>query len=236
MVSDAKAKFYLTPEHECSYFSGRRATTLFLDPRVDVNEKQFARLTENGFRRSGDYIYRPHCESCQACQSIRLPVKHFKATRSQKRIQRKNRDLQVAVKKPAFTREYYKLYYRYIHERHADGDMFPPSESQFRSFLLAPFPSARFIEFRQGSRLLAVSVIDLLPNALSAIYTFFEPEESERSLGSYAILWQIACCQFEQLPHLYLGYYIHDSSKMNYKTRFKPYQLYINNHWLDYND
>lgn len=234
MVSDPQVKFYLTPAHDCSYFNDRDATTLFVDPRSRLTIEQFTLLTENGFRRSGDYIYRPHCEMCMACQSLRLPIPRFKPSRSQKRVWRKNKDLQVKLVNAAFSEEYYSLYKNYIDTRHKDGDMYPANETQFRSFLLAPMESCRFIEFRLDSTLLAVAVVDLLPKALSAIYTFYDPAYEDLSLGTYAILWQIDFCKQERLDYLYLGYYIKDSAKMNYKSRFKPFQIYKNDYWQDY--
>jgi arginine-tRNA-protein transferase len=233
MVSDTRIKFYLTPAHECSYFSERQATTLFVDPRAAINTNHLAMLTESGFRRSGDYTYRPHCETCQACESLRVPIQSFIASKSQKRVFNKNKDLKVSIISADYQQEHFDLYERYINERHKDGDMYPTTESQYRSFLLAPIESCRFIEYRQATdnKLVAVSVIDVLPNALSAIYTFFDPNEEARSLGTFAILWQLKYCVNENLKFLYLGYYIKDSKKMSYKNKFRPYQVYKNDDW-----
>lgn len=232
MVSEQRIKFYITPAHDCSYFDDRQATTLFVDPRSKIDTQQFALLTESGFRRSGDYIYRPHCETCQACQSLRVPVASFISGKSQKRIRQKNTDLQVSLVEARFQEEHFALYQRYINQRHSDGDMYPATEEQYRSFLLAPFASCRFVEFRLNERLVAISVIDLLPDALSAVYTFFEPNEQQRSLGVFAILWQIQFCIENNLQFLYLGYYIADSKKMSYKNKYTPFQIYKNDEWL----
>jgi arginine-tRNA-protein transferase len=231
MVNDQRIKFYLTPAHDCSYFGDRKATTLFADPRTELGSNDFAILTENGFRRSGDYIYRPHCEDCQACESLRILVEDFRPSKSQKRIIKNNQDISVEIKEAEHCEEYFYLYESYINTRHNDGDMYPATDAQFRSFLLAPMESCRFIEFRKNGRLIAVSVVDVLPNALSAIYTFFDPEESARSLGTYAVLWQIEHCLNQGFAYLYLGYFIKDSDKMNYKDKFKPFQLYRNDYW-----
>ncbi len=230
-MSSAKLKFYLTPEHPCSYFRERRATTLFVDPRIPVSGYQFALLTENGFRRSGDYIYRPQCETCQACESLRIPIAQFQANKSQRRVAKRNEDLTVYIKPVEFRQEHYQLYEKYIDARHKGGDMYPASEQQYQSFLLTPFPTARLLEFRLEQQLVAVAMIDELPEALSAIYTFFDPDLSERSLGTYAILWQIAQCRVQELRFLYLGYYIQASQKMSYKSHFRPFELYRNNQW-----
>jgi arginine-tRNA-protein transferase len=201
---------------------------------AQFDASRLALLTENGFRRSGDYIYRPHCKQCRDCESLRIPAARFSPSRSQKRIIRKNSDLHVSMHKAVFKQEHYQLYQAYIDSRHHNGDMYPASEAQYRSFLLSDFETARFIEFRNpGNKLIAVSVIDILPDALSAIYTFFDPLQTTRSPGSYAILWQLDFCKTEHLTHLYLGYYIPDSQKMAYKNKYKPHQLYQNEQWLD---
>lgn len=232
MVSDQAIKFYVTPAHDCSYFDDRQASTLFVDPRAKIDTPQFALLTESGFRRSGDYIYRPHCETCHACESLRVNVDEFKASRSQKRIYKKNKDLKVSIVQASYQDEHFQLYQRYINKKHQDGDMYPATEEQYRSFLLSPFASCRFVEFRLEQKLLAVAVIDQLPEALSAIYTFYEPEEEQRSLGVFAILWQIYFCNENKLRQLYLGYYIKESKKMSYKNKFQPHQIYKNDEWI----
>lgn len=134
--------------------------------------------------------------------------------------------------RPAFTEEYFDLYQRYIEQRHADGDMFPPSREQFSTFLVRDLPFSRFYEFRVDQRLLAVAVTDLLPNGLSAVYTFYEPDEERRSLGRYAILWQIAEAARLQLQAVYLGYWIKNCKKMNYKTQYRPIELLTNQRWV----
>ncbi len=163
----------------------------------------------------------------------RIPVNLFVPDRQQKRILKRNVDIQVQSAKPAFTQEYFDLYQRYIEQRHAvDGDMFPPSQEQFSTFLVRDLPFSRFYEFRVDQRLLAVAVTDLLPNGLSAVYTFYEPDEERRSLGRYAILWQIAEAARLQLQAVYLGYWIKNCKKMNYKTQYRPIELLTNQRWV----
>ncbi len=232
MSSDLSLKFYLTPEHECSYLKDQEARTLFVDPRTALSTDSFARLTENGFRRSGDYVYRPHCEQCQACESLRVIAPLFEFSKYERRIWTKNLDLEANFSEPRFDQSHYALYERYIEARHQDGDMYPPSEEQYKNFLLTPFESAQFIEFFLDGELVALSVVDRLTNALSAIYTFFDPELSKRSLGTFVILWQLNYCQVEKLDYLYLGYYIAQSHKMAYKKRFGPSERFRNNQWL----
>ncbi|OYW87632.1 MAG: arginyltransferase [Pseudomonadales bacterium 32-61-5] len=152
--------------------------------------------------------------------------------RQQKRILKRNADLTVTDVRPAFTEEYYGLYANYIEQRHADGDMYPPSRDQFHTFLVRDLPFSRFYEFRLDGRLLALAVTDVLPNGLSAVYTFYDPAEERRSLGRFAILWQAGEVARLGLKGLYLGYWIKNCRKMNYKTEYRPIELLVNQRWI----
>ena len=232
MTELARLKFYATQPHSCSYLPEEQATTLFLDPSQPMDVQVYADLSDMGFRRSGDHLYRPHCQNCSACVPARIPVDLFVPNRQQKRIFKRNADLQVRSTKPHFTEEYFDLYQRYIEQRHADGDMFPPNRDQFSTFLVRDLKFCRFFEFRLENRLLAVAVTDMLPNGLSAVYTFYEPGEERRSLGRYAILWQIAEAARLRLHAVYLGYWIKNCQKMNYKTQYRPIELLTNQRWV----
>ena len=232
MTALARLKFYATQAHPCSYLPTEQATTLFLDPSQPMDAQVYAELSEVGFRRSGDHLYRPHCQNCSACVPARLPAADFKLNRQQRRIRSRNADLQVQAARPTFSEEYYDLYARYIEQRHADGDMYPPNREQFSTFLVRDLPFSRFYEFRLDGRLLAVAVTDVLPNGLSAVYTFYDPDEEHRSLGRYAILWQIAETARLDLHALYLGYWIKNCRKMNYKTQYRPIELFVNQRWV----
>ena len=224
--------FYATPEHDCSYLEDKTAKTLFVDPHAEISQETYSQLSDLGFRRSGKHIYRPHCDDCQACISVRVPIALFQPSKSQKRIINKNKDLTVTRHKPSFSQEYYALYSRYINERHRDGDMFPPSFEQFNSFLVEGQEHTYFFEFRNDEgALLAVSVVDYLPKGLSAIYTFFDPSQEKRSLGSFCVLWQLQQCQKENLNYLYLGYWVRQCRKMNYKISFRPIEFLIDGYW-----
>jgi arginine-tRNA-protein transferase len=225
-------QFYITPSHPCSYLPHRDANTLFLDPRETITPGVYQALTEQGFRRSGGHLYRPHCRTCQACIPSRVPVASFKAKRRQKRVLTRNEDLRIEIKPAAFSAATYGLYARYIAGRHGDGDMYPPSEDQFRSFLLSQWSDTLFVCSYQDEDLIAVAVTDRQPGGLSAIYTFFEPTESRRSLGVWSILQQIELSRQFGLPYLYLGYWIRDSAKMRYKTDYRPVELFVNGHWI----
>ena len=225
-------QFFVTPPHTCSYLPEREATTLFLDPRETVTAQGYQLLSENGFRRSGSHLYRPHCKLCSACIATRIPVMTFRPKRSQRRTLARNADLVCAVEPAQFTQGTYELYARYIGARHRDGDMYPPSPEQFRSFLLSPWSETFFLSSYLDGRLAAVAVTDRQPRGLSAIYTFFDPDLNARSLGVFSILQQIALCERWALPHLYLGYWIRDSLKMSYKADYRPVEMLTNGRWV----
>lgn len=232
MTSLARLKFYATQPHPCSYLPDEQATTLFLDPSQPMDVQVYAELSEMGFRRSGDHLYRPHCQRCSACIPARIPANALLPSRQQKRIIKRNADLKVQAVRAGFTEEYYSLYATYIDKRHADGDMYPPSREQFNTFLVRDLPFSRFYEFRLDGRLLAVAVTDVLPNGLSAVYTFYDPNEERRSLGRYAILWQVAEAARLGLKAVYLGYWIKNCRKMNYKTEYRPIELLVSQRWI----
>jgi arginine-tRNA-protein transferase len=231
-TDDERIEFFLTPPHPCSYLDRADAQTLFVDPRRIISSDLYQTLSDSGFRRSGGHLYRPHCSSCSACVPTRVPASSFSPSRSQRRILKRNKDLRVEVEEAQFSKRYYNLYERYINQRHTDGDMYPASEDQFRSFLLSEWSSSIFVSIYEGERLLSVGVTDQLGNGLSAIYTFFEPSETRRSLGVLSVIKQIELCQERELPFLYLGYWIKESVKMNYKTNYRPTQLFVNDHWV----
>ena len=224
-------QLYLGHEHSCSYLAERTANSIFIDPNEPLTAELYSQLIEQGFRRSAAHVYRPHCGPCTACVSARLPVQKFQATSAQQKIMRRNHDISVQAVSSTLNNERYALYQRYIKQRHADGDMYPPSIEQFESFLSSDLEFVRFYEFRADKKLLAVAVTDVLPTGLSAMYTFFEPEDKRRSLGRYAILWQIQESQRLGLPYLYLGYWVKDCQKMNYKTQYQPLEGFIDQHW-----
>lgn len=232
MSSLADLKVFITHPHTCSYLEDQQATTMFVDPEIHVDAPVYEQLTELGFRRSGNHVYRPHCQSCKACIAARVPVKQFKRKRSQQKIWNRNNDLEVIEVDNIDTEIHYNLFERYINERHRDGDMYPPSRQQYSSFLCEGIGHSRYFCFFEHDQLIAVAVTDTMGNALSAIYTFFEPDKAQRSLGVYGILWQIEQARVLGLDYLYLGYWIKDCRKMSYKTDYRPLELYINRQWL----
>jgi arginine-tRNA-protein transferase len=228
-----KLKVFTTFPHPCSYLEGKTATTLFVDPRQPIDRGTYTALSQMGFRRSGDHIYRPACSRCQACLSARVIVDRFVWTKNFNRIVKKNRDIVTQIDTSIDDDEAYTLYARYIQERHQDGDMFPPDPEQFRSFLATQNEATFYVRFRYQNQLIGVSVCDLLNDGISAIYTYFDPALAQRSLGTYAILWQILEAGKLGLDYVYLGYWIEQCQKMNYKSRFQPLELLENGIWTD---
>lgn len=225
-------RFFATAEHPCSYLDDQQATTIFVDPNAQIDAAVYESLAQVGFRRSGEHFYRPHCRHCKACIPIRVPVKEFKPSRSQKRCLKRNSDLLVEEMDSIDTDEFFELYQRYIAVRHSDGDMHPASRKQLREFLSRQAGVTRYFAFRnRDNKLLMVSVVDEIASGLSANYSFFEPEEPSRSLGVFNVLSLIQFAKDQQLPFVYLGYWIKDSRKMTYKTDYRPFQLFLDNRW-----
>ena len=228
----SNVKVYATHPHKCSYLEGREATTLFIDPETKIDKSAYSQLADIGFRRSGAHVYKPHCQGCNACIPARIPVASFKQKRSQRKIWNRNQDLTVTQIADITSDEYYGLYERYICERHIDGDMYPPSEEQYRTFLSDEMGVTQFYCFREGAKLVAVAVTDVMDRGLSAIYTFFDPDYDRRSLGNFAVLWQIERVKQMELSYLYLGYWIKNCRKMSYKIGYRPLELFIDGQWL----
>ena len=235
MTSLSNLKVFATYPHECSYLDDEEATTLFIDPQTEITDELYNALAEAGFRRSGPHIYRPHCASCNACIPARVAVQQFNMKRQQRKIWRRNLDLHIEEIADISSDEYFELYCEYINQRHADGDMYPPNRDQYSGFLTDEFGITKFISFRDADKLLAVAVIDVMQSGLSAVYTYFDPSETRRSLGAYVILWQIRHAADLGLPFVYLGYWIKACRKMQYKIDYRPLQLLINGRWLSLN-
>ena len=224
---------FLSQEHPCGYLDDEKAQSLFVHPGYPVTSSIYAQLIEQGFRRSGDEVYAPHCPHCSSCISVRLPVKKFKPSRSQKRCLSKNRATQVIVKPAVFEQSHYDMYLRYQAVRHSDSSMATVSPDEYLSFLGSSWCNTRFVEFSINNELAGVAVIDQFEQAWSAVYTFFEPKFSNYSLGVYAVLWQIEQAYQQQKEFLYMGFWIKTCKKMVYKCDYQPIQLLINKQWLE---
>jgi len=228
--------FFASEPHACSYLENHTAVSLFADPNVDISMATYSRLADFGFRRSGSFVYAPNCPGCDACLPYRVLVDEFNPNRSQRRILKHNSDLTVRCIPTSFSQEHYELYRRYLSSRHAGSSMENPSIDDYMNFLSSKWSETYFYEFRSNGKLLAVSVADKLTHGLSAVYTFFETEQSARSLGNFAILWLIQETRALRLQYLYLGYWINSCRKMQYKSLYQPAEVFRYGHWRQFTD
>lgn len=224
-------KFYRDSPHDCAYLSEQQTQNIYPDPNVVMSNALYSQLIQHGFRRSGNHAYRPHCSDCQACIPVRINLKQFKMSRSQRRCSQRNQHLTTIALPAEFNAEHYDLYCRYLAARHSNGGMDNPTEQSYRDFLIGKWSDTRFIEFRDQSQLVAVAVTDFVDDSLSAFYTYFDPKLSKQSLGTYAILQQIVQANTENLSFLYLGYWIENCQKMEYKSTFSALEAYIDQQW-----
>ncbi len=220
-----RVRLFQTLPHACGYFADRTAQNLVIDPAAPQLDQLYGPALERGFRRAGGHLYYPSCPQCQACTPCRIDVERFMPDRSQKRCLRRNADLAVTESIPGYNAERHALYERYLRTRHAGGGMDEAEASDFRRFLTAPWSPTLFLEFRQGARLLGVAVTDVCLTGMSAVYTFFDPDQTARSLGTFAILQQVELARRRGIQWLYLGFWIEGHPKMDYKRRFRPLQI-----------
>ena len=233
-----KLQFYVTTGYTCGYLPNKMAQSLIAAPQHLVDAKVYSGLIQQGFRRSGKFSYRPHCENCQECVPVRIILDQFSPNRSQKRAFKQHQNLTTAILPVGFHEEHYALYANYQRARHSDEKI--PSETmsqesdveQYQSFLCQSNVDSVLVEFREKGQLKMVSVIDIVRDGISAVYTFYETKDTATSYGTYNVLWQTLWAKELGLPYLYLGYWIKDSKKMAYKQNFKPLEKLIDGEWI----
>lgn len=241
-----KLQFYVTTGYACGYLPKRLAQSLIASPQHLIDSNVYSGLIQQGFRRSGKFAYRPHCENCNACIPVRIEVNAFQANRSQKRAFKQHETLSIHILPVDFYAAHYALYTAYQLARHSNPetpeDPFEVDDAeQYKNFLCQSNIDSVMVEFREGGKLKMVSIIDIVKDGISAVYTFYDTQNSKASYGNvnkrasygtYNVLWQINWAKSLNLPYLYLGYWIQDSQKMAYKNNFQPLEKLIDGEWV----
>jgi leucyl-tRNA---protein transferase len=233
-VSRDTPQFFLTAPTPCPYLPGQVERKVFTQLVGDNAPALHQSLTAGGFRRSQSIIYRPACEGCRACISVRVRAQEFVPSRNHRRLLAKNADLVGTLLPNSPTIEQYDLFRAYVENRHADGGMVDMSLIDYAAMIEDSHVDTRIVEYRtkSGGDLVAVSLIDVMQDGLSMVYSFYDPELAERSLGTFMILDHIARARSLPLPYVFLGYWVKGSDKMGYKRRFQPMDMLTGIGWM----
>ena len=224
-------RLYETVIDDCPYLEDERSSSILVDPNHAIDPHLFSLLSRSGFRRSGEMLYTPKCPNCNACISVRIPSKQFEPSRGQKRIWRKNQDIRIEIEDVSFKQKHFDLYLKYQQARHPDSTMCDDDPEKYMAFIKSDYSESKFLCMYLDNEIAGVTVIDQFDGGLSAVYTFFDPVLSKRSLGTYIILYMIKLARLRNIPYVYLGYWIKHSSKMSYKKQFRPLEGYIDRNW-----
>lgn len=228
-------QFYVTAPQPCPYLPGRLERKLFTGLQGDESQILNDSLSKQGFRRSQNVLYRPSCADCSSCLSARIRVADFTPTRTQRRVARRNAHLKRRANAPWATEEQFDLFRTYLDSRHADGGMADMDIFEFAAMIEETPIRSRVVEYSdpawQDQPLAAVCLTDLLDDGLSMVYSFFDPDRMNQSLGTYAILDHIEIAREAGLPYVYLGYWVPGSDKMGYKAKFDALEIYLGRTW-----
>ena len=220
-------QLFSTAQFPCAYLEGNVARNTVIDPDFDMTSPLYSELINTGFRRSGNQIYRPQCLPCKECISTRIPVNQFRFSKSQRRNFKKNSDLNIVINTGHYKSDYQALYHEYLQSRHDSSD-----SANVQEFFEAEWCQVHYVEFHDKEKLLAVAVIDILDDEISAVYTFYSPKQgAQRGLGVFALLWQIEYAKSINKHYVYPGYWIEHCDKMNYKSNFRPLEGYFDGIW-----
>jgi leucyl-tRNA---protein transferase len=236
-------QFYLTAPSPCPYLAGKEERKVFTHLVGERAGELNDLLTHGGFRRSQSIAYRPACDACRACVSVRVIVDEFRPSRSMRRIAERNADVIGEMRGGIPTSEQYSVFRGYLDARHRDGGMADMTVLDYAMMVEDSHVETRIVEYRRRGpdssingrgrgQLLAVALSDVLSDGLSMVYSFFDPDEGARSLGTFMILDHIARARRMGLTYVYLGYWVRGSKKMDYKGRFLPQERLAPNGWM----
>lgn len=226
-------KFGISASFPCGYLPDKEEQLLVYADIEPMSSAMYSALQNQGFRRSEDHVYKPYCDNCSACTPVRLNVYKYKPSKSQKRILNKANGFRLQLS-DTVSPDYYPLFESYINHKHSDGVMFPANIEQLNSFSKCKWMPQLFLEVYDQESLIAVAICDVTADSLSAVYTFYDHRYSNHSLGTLMVVQQINLAKELGKNWLYLGYHIASCQKMNYKTRFLPFQLFEDGIWTEY--